>query len=236
MRHEAHAVGVPRAGDHEDEVQEEGCPTDHKHPQEDGERHGSLHVGGLPDGATGAAVAGDGQSGNALEVQPRQQEHVDVQGGHQRQHGEEHPNEEDEDGHALRVDDEEDAGGSAEGPDARHRGHGPPARHDGVVAQGVEDGDVAVHGHGQQTPDRGQERGADHGVEQVVHALHEAATDTQASTGEERHGDGLRGVGDADEHVCHGQAADEEVHGRVQVAVLHHCCHHQNVLHKAEDA
>ena len=138
LGHEAGAVGVPWAGDHEDEVQEEGRPAHHKHPEQDGERDGALHVGALVNGRVA------GQRRDALHVQPRQQEHVHVERGHQHQHGEEHGDEADEYRGALRVDDEEDARARAARPDAGNHQHGPPHGHDVVVAQGVEDGDVAV--------------------------------------------------------------------------------------------
>lgn len=71
--HEAGAVGVPGAGDHEDEVEEEGRPAHHEHPEEDGEGDGALHVGPLVDGRVAR------QRCDPLHVQARQQEHVDVQ-------------------------------------------------------------------------------------------------------------------------------------------------------------
>lgn len=48
--HEAGAVGVPGAGNHEDEVEEEGSPAHHEYPQQNGQSNGSLHVGPLLDG------------------------------------------------------------------------------------------------------------------------------------------------------------------------------------------
>lgn len=62
VRHETHAVQVPGAGNHEDEVEEEGCPADDEDPQQDGERDGRLHVSPLVDGVI------SGKSGNALDV------------------------------------------------------------------------------------------------------------------------------------------------------------------------
>ena len=47
MGHETDAVRVLRTGDHQDEVEEEGCPADDEDPQEDGQRDSSLHVGCL---------------------------------------------------------------------------------------------------------------------------------------------------------------------------------------------
>ena len=89
--HEAHAVEVPRTGDHQDQVEEEGRPADDKYPQQDGQCDGPLHTGPLVDGV----VAGQGS--NALDVRARQHEHVAVEGGHDEQHGEEHRDEADDD-------------------------------------------------------------------------------------------------------------------------------------------
>lgn len=91
MGHEAHAVEVPRTGDHQDQVEEEGRPAYDKYPQQDGQCDGPLHTGPLVDGV----VAGQGS--NALDVRTRQHEHVAVEGGHDEQHGEEHRDEADDD-------------------------------------------------------------------------------------------------------------------------------------------
>lgn len=116
--HKAGAVGVPGAGDHEDEVEEKGGPAHHKHPKEDGEGDGAFHVGPLLDGRVAR------QCRDALHMQASQQEHVHVERCHEDQHGEEHGDEADEDGGALRVDDEQDAwDGAAQpnGTDDQHR-------------------------------------------------------------------------------------------------------------------
>ena len=230
MGHEAGAVRVPRARDHEDEVEEERRPAHHEHPEEDGEGDGALHVGSLVDGRVAR------QRRDALHVQARQQEHVHVERHHEHQHGEEHGDEADEHRGALRVDDEEDAGHGAARPDAGDDQHRPPQGHDVVVSQRVEDGDVAVHCDGEQAADGRQQGAADHRVEHVVHALNQRDGDGQVAPVDERDDDGLRGVGHADQHVGHGQAADEEVHGRVKVLVLDDSSDHQDVLQQADDA
>lgn len=134
--HEAHAVQVPRAGNHQDEVQEEGSPADDEDPQQDGQRDGPLHAGPLVDGVVA------GQSGDALDVRARQHEHVAVEGGHDEQHGKEHGDEADDDRRGVRVDDEDDPAAGAEGPNPSDDATGPSHRHDVVVPQCVEDGDV----------------------------------------------------------------------------------------------
>lgn len=57
----------------------------------------------------------------------------------------------------------------------------------------------------------------------------------QLSVGEQVNDDGFPGVGDAHQHVGHSQAADEEVHGRVQVLVFHDGTDDQDVFQKAHD-
>lgn len=145
--HEAGAVGVPGAGDHEDEVEEEGRPAHHEHPEEDGEGDGALHVGPLMDGRVAR------QRRDPLHVQTCQQEHVDVQRRHEHQHGEEHGDEADEHRGALWVDDEQDAGHGAARPDAADDQHRSSQRDNVVVSQRIEDGDVAIDSDGQQAAD-----------------------------------------------------------------------------------
>lgn len=137
--HEAHAVEVPRTGDHQDEVQEEGSPADDEDPQQDGERDGPLHAGPLVDGV----VTGEG--GDALDVRAGQHEHVAVEGSHDEEHGEEHGDQADDDGGGVRVDDEDDAAACAESPDSPDDAACSLHCHDVVVPQRIEDGDVPVN-------------------------------------------------------------------------------------------
>lgn len=51
----------------------------------------------------------------------------------------------------------------------------------------------------------------------------------------EKHEYSLHHITDTDQHVGHSQAADEVVHGRVQVAVLDDGQNHQDVLHQADE-
>lgn len=52
----------------------------------------------------------------------------------------------------------------------------------------------------------------------------------------EQHEQRLHHVAHADQHVRHGEAADEIVHRRMQVSVLDDGCNNQNVLHQAYQA
>ncbi len=56
--HEAHAVEVPRTGDHQYQVEEERSPAHYEDPQQDGQCDGPLHAGALVDGVV-ARQGGD---------------------------------------------------------------------------------------------------------------------------------------------------------------------------------
>lgn len=60
--HEAHAVEVTWAGDHEDQVKEKRSPADDEDSQEDSECDGTLHAGALVDGVV------SGQGSDTLDV------------------------------------------------------------------------------------------------------------------------------------------------------------------------
>lgn len=169
-------------------------------------------------------------------MQPGQQKHVDVEGGHQDQHGEEHGDEADDDRLALRVDNEEDPTDSAGQPDGGNGQEGFPNGHDTMVAQRVEDRDVAVDGDDQQVADGRYQGDADHGVEDIVHHLDEAVVDNEVAVVEDGNDDCLQGVGHAHQHVGHGKAAEEEVHRRVEVPVLDDGEDDQDVFQEAYDA
>ena len=177
-----------------------------------------------------------GQGGDAPHVHPGEQEHVHVEGGHEQQHGEEQRDEAHDARLALGVDDEEHPADAAARPDGHDQGARLPHRHDAVVAQCVEDGDVPVHGDGQEVADGRHQGDADHGVEDVVQVLQEPVLEDQGVAVDHGDHDGLQGVGHAHQHVRHGQAAQEQVHGRVQVAVAGHGQDDQDVLQQADDA
>ncbi|KFQ21104.1 hypothetical protein N331_00151, partial [Merops nubicus] len=125
------------------------------------------------------------------------------------------------------------AGDGAGQPDADHGHHSPLQSHDAVVAQGVEDGDVAVHGDDPQEGEGGHDGPADEQVDDVVHVADDAGADHQHAVLQQQQEECLRQVADAHQHVRDGQAADEVVRGRVQVPVLQDGSHHQQVLHQA---
>lgn len=139
---EAVAEGAGGTGEDEDEVQEEGSPAQDEDAQQDGEGDSALHAGGL------APALAEGH--NAARVHVRQHKHVQVEHGVEHQRGAEEGDEAHDDGVVSVVDDEEDAGGDAGQPHHRDDGDGTLRGHDAVVAQRVEDGDVAVGGDGAQ--------------------------------------------------------------------------------------
>lgn len=229
VRGVADAVGVHGAGDDEDKVEEERRPADDENPQEDGDGDSPLHAGAL------GGHALDGQRRDALDVQAGEQEHVHVQRGHEQQHGEEHGDETHNDSFALRVGNENDATDDASHPNEHNEGQGFLHRHDAVVTEGIENSDVPVDGYGQEVANGGYQRNANHGVKHIVHVLDEVVVDDQVAVAEDGDHDGLQRVGHAHQHICHSQAAQEEIHGRVQVAVLQHCQDDKDVLQQADD-
>ncbi|KFP29381.1 hypothetical protein N325_10362, partial [Colius striatus] len=124
-------------------------------------------------------------------------------------------------------------GDGAGQPDADHGHHSPLQRHDAVVAQGVEDGNVTIHGDDAQEGQRGHDGAADEHVDGGVHVVDGAGAEHQQPMLHQQHDQHLRQVADAHQHVRDGQAADEVVGGRVQVPVLQDGSHHQQVLHQA---
>ncbi|KGL97511.1 hypothetical protein N301_08952, partial [Charadrius vociferus] len=125
------------------------------------------------------------------------------------------------------------AGDGAGQPDAGHSHHGPLQCHDAVVAQGIEDGDVAVHSNDPQEGERGHDGAADEHINYVVHVADNAGVDHQQAVLHQQHEECLHQVADTHQHVGDGQAADEVVRGRVQVPVLQDGGHHQQVLYQA---
>lgn len=76
-------------------MEEEWRPADHKDPNQYGQGDRPLHVGTLADGA------GAREDSDPLHVKPGHEEHVDIEGGHESQHGEEHADEADDDHAAI---------------------------------------------------------------------------------------------------------------------------------------
>ena len=221
------AEGVGGAGEDEDEMEEEWAPAYNEDPEQDGEGDRPLHARGL---ATAFMERHD-----APRVHVRQEEHVQVQHGVEHQRGAEEGHEAHDDRVVGVVHDEEDAGGEAGQPHHHDDDDGALRGHDAVVAQRVKDGDVAVRGDGAQEGERGHHGAADHHVDDVVQVAQHTWVHVQQAVVVEKHEDGLHHVADADEHVGHGEAADEVVHGRVQVAVLDDGQNHQDVLHQADE-
>lgn len=65
--------------------------------------------------------------------------------------------------------------------------------------------------------------------------LDEVVVDDQVAVAEDCNHDGLQGVRHAHQHICHSQAAEEEIHGRVQVPILQHCQNDKDVFQEADD-
>ena len=111
-----------------------------------------------------------------------------------------------------------------EHPERHQRQLGPPWGHEGIVAEREDDGQVAVDGHEQEVEQRGPagaQRHARAHQTQVFVAL--GGRDPQV----ERHVH--RDHEEPDEKVGHGQAGDERVGDRVQLALQVHRGQHQRV-------
>lgn len=120
---------------------------------------------------------------------------------HEEQYGEEHGDEANDDILGFVVNDENDAAAYAKSPYAGDNHPRAPGRHDMVVAHGVEDGDIPVHGNGQQTAHGGHHRNADRGVKHIVKVTYEGVRYHQELIVYQVYGDGLPGVGYAHQHV-----------------------------------
>ena len=228
----ADTVGVGGAGYYEDKMEEEGGPAEDEDPQQDGDGDCPLHAGVL---LRGRSISG-WQRGDALDVQPGEEEHVHVEGAHEQQHGKEHGDQAHDDHLALGVDDEHHTADAAAQPDGHDQGQCLPHGHDAVVAECIEDGDVPVNRNGQKVADGGHQGDADHGVKDIVHVLDELVLQGQVVAVDHGDHDGLQGIGHAHQHVGHSQAAEEEVHGGVQVAIPDHRQDDQDVFQQADDA
>lgn len=209
-------------------MEEEGAPAYDEYAQEDGERDGSLHARGL------APVLV--KSHDAPRVHVCQEEHVQVQHGVKHQGGAEKRDKAHDDGVIGVVHDEEGAGGDAGAPHGHDNGDCALRRHDAVVTQRVKYGDVAIRGDGAKEGERGHHRAADHRVNHVVQVAQHAGVHVHQAVVVQKHEDGLHHVADTDQHVGHGQAADEVVHGRVQVSVSDDGQNHQDVFHQADNS
>lgn len=209
-------------------MQEERCPADHEDPNQDGQGDGTLHVGPLLDGARTR------EDGNPLNVQPGHEEHVHIERSHERQHGEEHGDETDDHGVAVGINDEQDARHGASCPDTADDDAHPLHRHNVMVLESVKDGEIPVHGNGKQAADGGQQGAADHRVDDIVN-IHRETLGVCVGAVQEGDDYGFRAIGNAHQHVSYSQAADEKVHGRVQILVLGDGHDHQDVLQQTDD-
>lgn len=109
----------------------------------------------------------------------RQDEHVQIEHRCENQRDAEEGHETGDDCVVSVVDDKQRAGGDAGQPNHRNDGDGTLCGHYAVVAQGVEDGDVAIGCDGAQEGQRGHHRAADHDVDDVVQVTQHPCCHTQ---------------------------------------------------------
>lgn len=222
----AFTEGTAWTGEDEDEVEEERSPAKNKDSQQDGERDRPFHARGLAPAFL--------KRSDASGMYVGQHEHVQVERSVEHQGYAEEGNQAHDYGVVGVVNDEEDAGGDAGEPNQNDDGDGAVRGHDAVVAQRVKDGDVAVCGDGAQEGERGNHGAANHHVDDIVQVAQRAWVHIQEVVVVQEHEYGFNHVADAHQHVGHCQAADEVVHGGVQVAVPDDGQDHQDVLHQAD--
>lgn len=186
-------------------MEEERAPAYYEDPEQDGERDRSLHARGRAPALV--------ERRDAAGVDVRQDEHVQVEHGVEHQSGEEEGDEAHDDGVVGVVHDEEDAGDDADQPHQDDDDDGALTGHDAVIAQRVKDGDVAIRGDGAQEGQGRHHGAADHHVNDVVQVPQHPGVHVQQAVVSQKHDDGFHHVADAHQHVRHGEAADEVVHG-----------------------
>lgn len=175
---------------------------------------------------------------DVLNVKQDEKEHVHIEGAHEQQHGKEQGEQAHDDHLALGVDNEHHTADPAAQSDGRNQGQHLPHGHDAVVAKYVEDGGVPVDCNGQEVADGGHQGDADHGVKDIVHVLDELVLEGLVVAVDHGDRESLQGIGHAlmDMHISHGQAAEEDVHEGVQVAIPDHSQDDQDVFQKADNA
>lgn len=228
MAEVAFAVRVCRTHQDQDQVQKERTPANDENPQKDGQRDGAFHACGLP------AVFIERH--DAFGVHVCQDEHVQIEHGCENQRDAEEGHEAGDDRVVGVVDDEQRAGGDAGQPNDHDDGDSTLCGHDAVVAQGVEDGDVAIGCDGAEEGQRGHHGATDHDVNDVVQEAQHPRRHTQKAVVCQQHEHRLHHVAHTDQHVRHGEAADKIIHRRMQVPVLDDGYDNQNVLHQAYQA
>lgn len=139
-----------------------------------------------------------------------------------------------DDGVVSVVNNEKDAGREAGAPHDHDNDDGALRRHDAVITQRVKYGDVAIRGDGTKEGERGHHRATDHHVNHVVQVAQHAGVHVHQAVVIQKHEHGLHHVTDTDQHVGQGQAADEVVHGRVQISVFDDGQNDQDVFHQAD--
>ena len=138
------AVRVGVARHDEDEVEEERRPAHHEGPEQDGERHRASHAAAAP--TVSLALHARGVSGDLSGVATCQQEHVDVEEDDEQQGDGEDGYEEGLDEGSVEKAHHEHGRHAARRPDEGQDGGRPPHSHDVVIAERVEDSEVAVQG------------------------------------------------------------------------------------------
>ena len=138
------AVRVGVARHDQDEVEEERGPAHHKRAEQYGERHHASHVAPAP--TVTLPLYAQRVSGDLSSMATRQQEHVDVEEDYEKQGDGEDGYEEGLDEGGVEEAHHEHGRHATRRPDEGQDGGRAAHRHDVVVAERVEDSEVAVKG------------------------------------------------------------------------------------------
>lgn len=164
-----------------------------------------------------------------------QQEHVHIEAEDKDQHQREQRCKGDHCGDAMGEDHHGDAAARAARPDDRQDSSGAARGNNAVVLQGMEDGDVAVSGDHRQAEDGAQEGEDEQGVDDVIGRGFEIATRLEVTLVSEHDQDIFQDLIQAAQHIGNGQAADEQVHGCLEVLILDHSQQDDQILQHPGD-
>lgn len=203
-------------------MKNKGGPTKDEDAKQDGQCDGPFHVG-------------SGKCGDLPGMGPGQQEHVHIEAEDKDQHQREQRCKGDHCGDAVGEDHHGDATAGAAGPDDRQDSGGPAHGHNAVVLQSMEDGDVAVSGNHRQAGNGAQEGEDEQGVDDVVGCGFKIATRLEITHVSEHDQDIFQDLIQAAQHVGNGQAANEKVHGCLEILILDHSQQDDQILQHPGD-
>lgn len=103
-----------------------------------------------------------------------------------------------------------------------------------MVLESIKDSKVPVHCDGEQAANGCEQGATDDRVNDIVN-VHGETLRIRVCIVQQGDGNCFGSVRDAHQHISHSQAADEKVHGGMQVLVLGYGHNHQDILQQADD-